>query len=282
MIIPQPSSVAWLEFSSGERFFLKEGTTSIGRAPGNRLVLSTERISRHHAAIRQESDGGYLLMDLGSSNGTFLNGQRLTRPVVLRNGWIIEIGLQKMTFRTPPVLEESAAPAEPTAAPCWLLAMSATQLGCRTPGEEQIDKTYESWSERAQRVVVKHRGRTMRARDEGLIAYWPVQTADSRAGTVAAALRSLCITRRQSEEFRLSLHHGPVNLRLSPTGEEAPSGPEVIMAMQLDRLASTVKAPVLITEAARDAFGETVPTRRLGMDELRGYTGEQRFYTLAD
>ena len=112
--------------------------------------------------------------------------------------------------------------AEPTEAPCWLLAMSATQLGCRTPGEEQIEKTFESWSERTQRVVVKFRGRTMRARDEGMIAYWPVQSADPRAGTVAAALRSLCIVRRQSEEFRLSLHYGLVSLRLSPTGEEAP------------------------------------------------------------
>jgi hypothetical protein len=261
--------------------FKKEPPRSDG-APSNRLVIQTERISRHHAAIRWEEDGSFLLIDLGSSNGTFLNGQRLTRPVVLRNGWIIEIGLQKMTFRTPPVLGETSTPADLTSAPCWLLAMSATQLGCRTPGQEQIDKTYESWSERAQRVVVKHRGRTMRARDEGLIAYWPVQTADSRAGTVAAALGSLCIARHQSEDFRLSLHHGPVALRLSPTGEEAPSGPEVILAMQLDRLASIVKVPVLITEAAHDVLGNALTTRRLGMDEMRGYSGEQRFYTLAD
>src|SRR3954451_5399492 len=156
VLTPNSSSLAWLEFPSGERFFLKEGTASIGRAPGNRIVISTERISRHHAAIRQEADGAFMLMDLGSSNGTFLNGQRLTRPVILRNGWIIEIGLQKMTFRTPPGLGGVPETAEATAAPCWLLAMSATQLGCRTPGEEQIDKTFESWSERTQRVVVKH------------------------------------------------------------------------------------------------------------------------------
>ena len=79
----------------------------------------------------------------------------------------------------------------------------------------------------------------MRARDEGLIAYWTVQTADPRASTVAAVLRSLSITRRQTEEFRLSLHYGLVDLRITPTGEEAPSGPEVIRAVQLDRLAST-------------------------------------------
>jgi hypothetical protein len=276
------SPLAWLEFPSGETFTLKEGATSIGRAPSNRLVISTERISRHHAVIRKEGDGSFLLMDMGSSNGTFLNGQRLTRPVILRNGWIIEIGLQRMTFRTPPASGEVAESAEGMSAPCWLLAMSATQLGCRTPGEDMIDKTFESWSERAQRVVVKHRGRTMRARDEGLIAYWPVHTADTRATTVAAALRSLIIAQRQFEEFRLSLHYGVVTLRVSSTGDEAPSGPEVILAVQLDRLASTMKTAVLLTEAARDALGETLPSRRLNADEFHSYTGKQRFYSLAE
>jgi hypothetical protein len=281
-MLPTSTSSAWLEFPSGESFPLKEGTTSIGRAPGNRLIIGTERISRHHAAIRQESDGTFMLVDLGSSNGTFLNGQRLTRPVILRNGWIIEIGLQKMTFRTPPVPGAGPEAAEGTSAPCWLLAVSATQLGCRTPGEEMVEKTFESWSERAGRVVAKYRGRTIRARDEGLIAYWPVQSADSRASTVAAVLRSLSIARRQTEEFRLSLHHGLVNLRVSPTGEEAPSGPEVMLAVQLDRLASTLKTPVLLTEAAREALGETLPTRRLTVEEIRDYSGEQRFYTLVE
>lgn len=278
---PSPPS-AWLEFPSGECFYLKEGATSIGRAPSNRVIIGVERVSRNHAAIRQESDGSFMLMDLGSSNGTFVNGQRLTRPVTLRNGWIIEIGLQKMTFRVPPDASNAAESPETTSAPCWLLAMSATQLGCRTPSEEMIDKTFESWSERVQRVVVKHRGRTMRARDEGLIAYWTVQSADTRAGTIAAVLRSLGITRRQTEEFRLSLHYGVVDLRITPTGEEAPSGPEVIRAVHLDRLASTTTTPVLLTEAARDALGTALPTRRLTAEEIRGTTGEQRFYTVAE
>lgn len=223
-----------------------------------------------------------MLMDLGSSNGTFVNGQRLTRPVILRNGWVIEVGLQKMIFRTPPAPATSAEVAGVGAAPCWLLNMAATQLGCRTPGEEMIDKTFESWSERASRVVAKHRGRLMRSRDEGLIAYWPVQTADSRAGTVASALRSLRIAQRQSEEFRLSLHYAVVTWKVSPTGEEAPTGPEVILAIQLDRLATTMNSPVLLTEEAHSALGDTLPTRRLSADELREYRGEQRYYTIVE
>lgn len=261
---------------------MKDAVTSIGRAPTNRLIISSERVSRNHAAIRKQDDGTYLLMDLGSSNGTFLNGQRLSRPVALRNGWIIEVGLQKMTFRTPPEPAIAVSTPEITSAPCWLLTISATQLGCRTPGEEMIDKTFESWSERAQRVVAKHRGRMMRGRGESIIAFWPVQNSDPRAGAVAAALRSLGIARKQSEEFRLSLHYGVVDLRPSPTGEVVPSGPEIVQALQLDRLASATRVSVLMTEASRGVMGDVLPTRRLGLDEISEYRGVQRFYTIEE
>lgn len=273
---------AWLEFPSGEIYALKEAVTSIGRAPTSRLIISTERVSRNHAAIRRQDDGSFLLMDLGSSNGTFLNGQRLTRPVTLCNGWIIEIGLQKMTFRTPSEPAAAMRQYESVSGPCWLLTISATQLGCRTPGEELIEKTFESWSERVQRVVTKYRGRVIRGRDEGMIAYWPVQIADPRATTIATVLGSLATARRQSEEFRLALHYGTVDLRPSPTGETVPTGPEVIHAVQLDRLGTATRVPVLLTEAAHEALGAALPSRRLTREELRDFRGEQRLYTLAD
>jgi hypothetical protein len=188
-----------------------------------------------------------------------------------------------MIFRTVPLpSSEGGAAADASVAPCWLLALSATAIGCRTPVEKLADKTFEGWSERAQRIITKHRGRTMRGRDEGLIAYWAMATADSRAATVAAAVRALGAMQRQNEEFRLSLHYGPVNLRVAPTGEEAPFGPEVIAIMQLDRFASSLRLPTLLTEPAREALGTALSTRRVGLEELRDYRGDQRFYTLAE
>ncbi|MEZ0256277.1 MAG: FHA domain-containing protein [Chthoniobacter sp.] len=277
-------NAAWLEFPSGERQFLNEKTTSIGRAPTCRVIVASDRVSRNHAAIRWEEDGVFTLLDFGSSNGTFLNGQRVSRPVVLRNGWVIEVGLQKMIFRTVPGANGATAAAngEVSVTPCWLLALSATTLGCRTPGEGLAGKTFEGWSERAQRIVTKHRGRTMRGRDEGLIAYWPVTTGDSRAATIAAAVRALLTVQRQNEELRLSLHYGSTSLRTTPTGEEAPAGSEAITVMQLDRLARNLSMPILLTEAARDSLGALAATRRLGLDDLRGYRGEQKYYTLAE
>lgn len=71
------------------------GTTgiSIGRLASNTLVINDSQVSLQHAEVRPEG-AGYVLIDLGSSNGTLLNGQLLFPqiPQPLRNGDLIAIG----------------------------------------------------------------------------------------------------------------------------------------------------------------------------------------------
>ncbi|MFY0571861.1 FHA domain-containing protein [Archangium lansingense] len=55
---------------------------SIGRAAGNDLVLDNELVSRHHCRL-VSVEGGALVMDEGSSNGTWINGEPLTHPSFL-------------------------------------------------------------------------------------------------------------------------------------------------------------------------------------------------------
>lgn len=52
---------------------------TVGRAPDNDIVVADSTVSWHHAEIRSEPDGGYELVDLSSHNGTFLNGERVSR-----------------------------------------------------------------------------------------------------------------------------------------------------------------------------------------------------------
>lgn len=66
-------------------------TIRIGRAPENDLVLDDLVVSRHHAELRALPDGGYEITDLGSHNGTFLNGGSVTTAPV-RPGDVIGIG----------------------------------------------------------------------------------------------------------------------------------------------------------------------------------------------
>src|SRR4029453_17857537 len=54
--------------------------TSIGRAPGNTIVLDEQHVSSHHTAVRAHEDGSSPLSGLGNSHGTCLNGRRVLLP----------------------------------------------------------------------------------------------------------------------------------------------------------------------------------------------------------
>jgi DNA-binding winged helix-turn-helix (wHTH) protein len=85
---------------------LFEGDNVIGRAPDASVWLEAPGVSRHHARIRL--DGAQAVIeDLGSKNGTYVGGARLTGPVVLADGDQIRVSSVVLAFRIPP-------PAQPT------------------------------------------------------------------------------------------------------------------------------------------------------------------------
>lgn len=270
---------AWLEFPSGQRVNVADMCT-MGRAPDNRVVIVAENISRRHAVIRRNNDGSFSIMDMGSSNGTFLNGQRISRTAELRNHWIIEIGSQKMTFRTVPRPSIAPHTTEIVACEAWLLAMAGTRLGCYDPSQEMVDKTNESWGERCQRVIGKFRGQVVRGMGDALLAFWVIEGADSKATVVASALRSLqAIQQHTAQQFRFGLHYGAANVQRTAQGLQKPIGPEVIFATRLDRLASNLNCPLLVTESAKNRLGDFMPLRRLTNAELRDYDGSVTLFT---
>jgi hypothetical protein len=90
----QPSLLA----SSGVAIPLPEGETIVGREPGLGLSLSAETtVSRRHATL-QKMGSEVTLTDLGSSNGTYVNGARLQSPVVLRQGDAVQFGSAKFQY----------------------------------------------------------------------------------------------------------------------------------------------------------------------------------------
>ena len=68
----------------------------IGRTPENDLVLPDLDVSRHHAELRKSPTGTYEIVDLGSHNGTFVNGRRVSSSVIGEDD-IVSIG--RSTFR---------------------------------------------------------------------------------------------------------------------------------------------------------------------------------------
>lgn len=79
----------------------------IGRSEDNDIVLGDRWISRNHAMLQQmgqgeEGEGGeYYLIDLGSRNGTFINGRRVSIPAILRHGDRLMFGQTEVEFSNP-------------------------------------------------------------------------------------------------------------------------------------------------------------------------------------
>lgn len=68
----------------GQRHALYDGENSVGRAQDCRVVLAAATVSRHHAVITI-TENTIFVEDLGSTNGTFVNGQKIRRSVVRRH-----------------------------------------------------------------------------------------------------------------------------------------------------------------------------------------------------
>jgi pSer/pThr/pTyr-binding forkhead associated (FHA) protein len=88
---------------TGEKIetLLNHQETEIGKATHNRLVINDATVSSTHAVIIAR-DGGYNIADLGSSNGTFINGQKLGSDAqILQHGDKIQLGQVLLTFRNP-------------------------------------------------------------------------------------------------------------------------------------------------------------------------------------
>ncbi len=82
-----------------EQHELGDGIVSVGRSDDNTIVVTDASVSRHHAQLTRTNEG-YVLKDLGSANGTFVNNQR-TVEQPLRDGDVVLFGRFKMTFSDP-------------------------------------------------------------------------------------------------------------------------------------------------------------------------------------
>ena len=83
---------------AGTKVTLTEAPVTIGRADTSTLVLTDDYASSHHARL-VPGDGAWLLEDLGSTNGTYLDRERVTAPVPVPIGTPIRIGKTVMELR---------------------------------------------------------------------------------------------------------------------------------------------------------------------------------------
>ena len=142
--------------------------TTIGRWPDNDVVIADRWISRHHALITRRGLR-YVVKDLGSKNGTFVNGQRLTGPQELEDGDRIQVA---------PNYQFSFVDAEATA-PVWLagprLHLDAAQRQVWVAGQEILHPL--SPAQFAFLELLSREPDRVFNRDEIIAAVWPESIA---------------------------------------------------------------------------------------------------------
>jgi hypothetical protein len=151
---------------------LQRSAVIIGRESDCQVIVDDRQASRRHARILQTEDG-YVLEDLGSKNGTFLNGQPVTAPQVLKDGDVIGIAFAaKLAFvdagETAPLLfDEVAGP---------LLRIDSAAKRVWVMGKE-LDPPLSLAQYRLLELLHEHRGQVV-SREEVVSAVWAEDEAE--------------------------------------------------------------------------------------------------------
>lgn len=99
---PLVAKLTWHDPQTGEarRYVLEAGATvTIGRSPNNHICIAERHVSRQHAAIRCQ-DGQFVLADLDSANGTYVNDQPVEALRPLTDGDVIRLYVPLLIFST--------------------------------------------------------------------------------------------------------------------------------------------------------------------------------------
>ncbi|MBD2183645.1 adenylate/guanylate cyclase domain-containing protein [Planktothrix sp. FACHB-1355] len=107
MVTLQPTTTPYLllRTDSGNRYLPLVGSHcwTIGRSDDNNFVIPDRWISRNHAMLQSMETGEFYLIDLGSRNGSFVNGRRVSVPVTLKHGDNLTFGQTELEFFSPTV-----------------------------------------------------------------------------------------------------------------------------------------------------------------------------------
>ncbi|MEO1205424.1 MAG: adenylate/guanylate cyclase domain-containing protein [Pseudomonadota bacterium] len=274
------------------RVFVQSGTgqewivgasCSIGRAEENDIILKDDKVSRRHALIHRQDDRSYWIIDLGSGNGTYLNGKRLSMPTALKNEDRIQIARQSLTFfhdtgYSEPATGPSGVPMETvieiSERRVWLVVgdlVGSSRLAAQLPPEEAA-RFVGRWLSDCGKIVDTCDGSINKYLGDGFLAYW----ADDKtaAGSILKALQQFVRLGQQDGalKFRLAIHLGKITAGGSGSmGEESLMGLDVNYVFRMEKLAASLNTQLLFSSTAKAALADLVPLTSVGSHALEGF-----------
>ena len=109
MSLPIPTLIVQRQNAPDEELRWEQPVLTIGRDPGNDLVIDDKQTSRRHARFEQDETGFYI-RDLDSTNGTYLNGEHVVDRQLLRNNDEVWVADTVIIFRDPEATMKGTPP----------------------------------------------------------------------------------------------------------------------------------------------------------------------------
>lgn len=282
-----PLLQTWLRSSDGRQHALA-GSCSIGRHPTNTLQLSSSEVSRRHAIIQAQGEAEFWIVDLGSANGTYVNGRRLSQALRLRHGDVIRIADVELEFATEILSAMHPAGKAVMAstmirieqADCWLLVADiegSTRLAQAT-APEKYPRLTGTWFKECRQIIDECGGQISKYLGDGFFAYW-LAGGDShiRVRQAIAKLREAQTT--STLPFRVVLHHGSAVLGSVPTMSELNlHGPEVNFVFRIEKIAGKLEQRLLLSEKAVQHMQAQDEVELAGTSPVDGFSGDFKFY----
>jgi adenylate cyclase len=280
---------------------------TIGRSPDNNLVIPSGLVSRNHALIRYEGDQ-YVIIDLGSANGTFLNGRPVATATKINDGDEIRMGDTVLRFQCAgqaPRKSKRSGVGKTTARVfanvtlCVLVTdvRNYTSLSERIPAEE-LSTLLADWFDTAGRCIADHGGTIEQFRGDCVMTYWLSAPGDTSNDYVMRAIDTARELVRLVERFdkRFSdqypgqsfkigcgIHMGDAVLgSIGPDARRdlTTLGDSVNVTFRIEALCSTLGEQIMVSEAINQAVGDAVAFRDLGPHALKGKSAQVRLYAL--
>jgi adenylate cyclase len=277
---------AWLEIGSNKLPIA--GGCSIGRSPQNVVVLDSPKVSRRHAIVNVQNVGEFWLIDLGSSNGTFLNERRIHQPIRLSDYDQFVIGDSMFTFRQAEQITDDfrtmfieCTIREIENIPCWMLLADIENFTplSRSLTSDELAELIGRWIATCKGIIEDHGGMIDKYLGDGFFAYW--REGENAVRNVTAALSQLKQEQeRRAPRFRLAFHFGLVAIGGVPLmGEESLMGKDVNFIFRMEKLAASLGIFRLTSAAGKAKLDSVVKCEPAGAHELKGFEGNHEFFS---
>ncbi|MGC1481844.1 MAG: adenylate/guanylate cyclase domain-containing protein [Chthoniobacterales bacterium] len=281
-------------------------TATIGRSRDNTIALDfSPHVSRQHAIIRCHNAFEYQIMDLGSRNGTYVDGRRVITPVTLRHGSVIRITTNELHFQQMESAGDNPA-ADLTIAGTDTGLEEATDVAimvCDIRGfstmselmpEENLAKLLGDWFRNAGNLVQDSGGTIDKFIGDAILAYWHKSSTPGTESQAALRIGRTLLERATSRRwpgvdappFRIAvaLHHGTVtcgNIGLVAQRDATIIGDAVNTAFRIESTMKLLGQRLVMSGDFLDSVGDTEQTYSdLGEHHLKGKNQPVRLFGL--